>query len=98
MAENYTLKIRRYNPESGDTAYWSEYGVELDPERSVLDGILQAKDREDASIGIRCSLPRRHLRLVRRADQRQDRAGVQHAHLRRRRPGRRRRRRSWSSR
>jgi len=55
MAENYTLKIRRYNPESGDTAFWHEYGVELDPERSVLDGILQAKDREDASIGIRCS-------------------------------------------
>src|SRR3954449_12664136 len=52
---DYTLKIRRFNPESGEAAYWEDFGVELPPERSVLDGILQAKDREDASIGIRCS-------------------------------------------
>jgi succinate dehydrogenase / fumarate reductase, iron-sulfur subunit len=55
VAENYTLKIRRYDPESGDPAYWREYQVEHDPERSVLDGILRVKDQEDASIGIRCS-------------------------------------------
>src|ERR671934_1061827 len=52
---DYTLKIRRFNPESGDAAYWQEFRVDLDGERSVLDGILQAKDREDGSIGIRCS-------------------------------------------
>src|SRR3954451_17308063 len=52
---DYTLKIRRFNPESGDAAYWEDFGVELPPERSVLDGILQAKDREDGSIAIRCS-------------------------------------------
>src|SRR5215208_2848814 len=52
---DYTLKIRRFNPEWGEAAYWEDFGVELPPERSVLDGILQAKDREDASIGIRCS-------------------------------------------
>src|SRR5215218_2741211 len=52
---DYTLKIRRFNPESGEAAYWEDFGVDLPPERSVLDGILQAKDREDASIGIRCS-------------------------------------------
>ncbi|MDQ3933474.1 MAG: succinate dehydrogenase/fumarate reductase iron-sulfur subunit [Actinomycetota bacterium] len=52
---DYTLKIRRYDPESGRPAYWQEFGVELDPERSVLDAILQAKAREDGSIGIRCS-------------------------------------------
>ena len=54
MAE-YTLKIRRYDPESGEAAHWGEYEAELPPERSVLDGILQIKDREDASIAIRCS-------------------------------------------
>src|SRR5919201_320571 len=54
MAE-YQLKIRRYNPESGDPPYWSSYPVDLDGHRSVLDGILAVKDREDASIGIRCS-------------------------------------------
>src|SRR5215203_3222538 len=52
---HYTLKIRRFDPESGEPAYWADYDVDLPPERSVLDGILQVKDREDASIAIRCS-------------------------------------------
>ncbi|MEA2126203.1 MAG: succinate dehydrogenase / fumarate reductase, iron-sulfur subunit [Solirubrobacteraceae bacterium] len=51
----YTLRIRRYQPETGEAAYWEEFGVDLDGHRSVLDGILQAKDRLDGSIGIRCS-------------------------------------------
>src|SRR3954464_270922 len=51
----YTLRIRRYSPESGEAAHWEDFDVELDGHRSVLDGILQAKDREDGSIGIRCS-------------------------------------------
>ena len=51
----FQLKIRRFDPESGQPAYWQEFGVDLEPERSVLDGILQAKNREDGSIGIRCS-------------------------------------------
>ena len=46
MAE-YTLKIRRYDPESGNPAYWQEFTVDLEPERSVLDGILRARDDED---------------------------------------------------
>ena len=55
MAENYTLKVRRFDPESGQPAYWHDFEVELDPQRSVLDGILQIRDREDASLAIRCS-------------------------------------------
>ena len=54
MAE-YTLKLRRYTPETGAAAYWEEFTIDLDGHRSVLDGILQAKDRQDGSIGIRCS-------------------------------------------
>jgi succinate dehydrogenase / fumarate reductase iron-sulfur subunit len=54
MAE-YTLRLRRYSPENGEAPYWEDFQVELDGHRSVLDGILQAKDRTDASIGIRCS-------------------------------------------
>jgi len=54
MAE-YTIKVRRYQPESGDAAYWEEFGVELDPSLSVLDGLLQTKDREDGSLAVRCS-------------------------------------------
>ena len=82
-AQDFTLKVRRFDPESGEQAYWHDYGVELDPERSVLDGILQIRDREDASLAIRCSCRAGHLRLLRRAHQRQVRAGLQHAHLRR---------------
>ncbi len=58
MAE-YTLKVRRYQPEledgRADGAYWEEFDVELDPTLSVLDGILQAKNDQDGSIAVRCS-------------------------------------------
>src|SRR5919107_3766274 len=54
MAE-FTLKIRRFDPESGEVPYWQEFDVDLAPERSVLDGILQARAEQDGSIGIRCS-------------------------------------------
>lgn len=52
---DYTIKVRRYQPESGDPAYWEEFNVDLDPSLSVLDGLLQAKDREDGSLAVRCS-------------------------------------------
>src|SRR6201989_1209711 len=51
----YTLRIRRYTPETGESAHWEDFTIDLDGHRSVLDGILQAKDRQDGSIGIRCS-------------------------------------------
>jgi succinate dehydrogenase / fumarate reductase iron-sulfur subunit len=51
----YTLKVRRYQPESGEAAYWEEFKVDLDPSLSVLDGLLQAKDRDDGSLSVRCS-------------------------------------------
>src|SRR5215216_1247297 len=59
MAE-FTLKVRRYQPEAGDGEgatgpYWQEFDVDLDPTLSVLDGLLQAKDREDGSLSVRCS-------------------------------------------
>jgi succinate dehydrogenase / fumarate reductase, iron-sulfur subunit len=54
-SEPFTLRIRRYDPESGDAPYWVEHTIELEPHRSVLEGILQAKGRFDGSIGIRCS-------------------------------------------
>jgi succinate dehydrogenase / fumarate reductase iron-sulfur subunit len=53
--ETFRLRMRRYDPESGEAPYWDEHTVELEPHRSVLEGILQAKARHDGSIGIRCS-------------------------------------------
>ncbi len=54
MAE-FALKVRRFQPESGEGPYWEEFKVELDPTLSVLDGLLQAKDRDDGSLAVRCS-------------------------------------------
>jgi succinate dehydrogenase / fumarate reductase iron-sulfur subunit len=54
MAE-FTLRLRRYDPGSGRAPYWDQHTVELEPHRSVLEAILQVKDRVDGSIGIRCS-------------------------------------------
>ena len=54
MAE-FTLKVRRFLPESGEGPYWEQFDVDLDPTLSVLDGLLQAKDREDGSLAVRCS-------------------------------------------
>jgi len=53
--ETFKLRMRRYDPESGEAPYWDEHTVELEPHRSVLEGILQAKAQFDGSIGIRCS-------------------------------------------
>jgi succinate dehydrogenase iron-sulfur subunit len=51
----YTLRLRRYQPENGREAYWQSFTVRLAPHHSVLEGILQARDLQDGTIGIRCS-------------------------------------------
>src|ERR1700739_229823 len=53
--EQFRIRLRRYDPESGQAPYWDEHTVELEPHRSVLEAILQARDRFDGSIAIRCS-------------------------------------------
>jgi succinate dehydrogenase / fumarate reductase iron-sulfur subunit len=52
---DFTIQVRRYDPESGQAAYWQDFTVDLEPERSVLDAILRAKWDEDGSLSIRCS-------------------------------------------
>jgi succinate dehydrogenase / fumarate reductase, iron-sulfur subunit len=54
MAE-FTLKVRRFKPEELEGPYWETFDVDLDPTLSVLDGLLQAKDRDDGSLAVRCS-------------------------------------------
>ncbi len=51
----YTLRIRRYDPQSGEAPRWDTHVVDLSPVQSVLDAILKIKDDTDGSIGIRCS-------------------------------------------
>jgi succinate dehydrogenase / fumarate reductase iron-sulfur subunit len=52
---DYTLRIRRFDPQSGEAAYWDEHQVELEGSKSVLDAILKVRDEVDGSVGIRCS-------------------------------------------
>src|SRR5213595_4203381 len=52
---NFTLKVRRFKPEDRQGPYWETFDADLDPTLSVLDGLLQAKDREDGSLAVRCS-------------------------------------------
>src|SRR3954465_5042001 len=54
MAE-FTLKVRRFQPEEAEGPYWETFDVDLDPTLSVLDGLLQAKARDDGSLAVRCS-------------------------------------------
>lgn len=51
----YLLKIRRFDPASGEAAYWDEHTVDLGEKASVLDAILKVRDEVDGSVGIRCS-------------------------------------------
>jgi succinate dehydrogenase / fumarate reductase, iron-sulfur subunit len=51
----YTLRIRRFDPQSGEAAHWDEHTVDMRERNSVLDAILQIKGETDGSIGVRCS-------------------------------------------
>jgi succinate dehydrogenase / fumarate reductase iron-sulfur subunit len=51
----YTLRIRRFDPQAGEAPHWDTHTVDLGESQSVLDAILKIKDDEDGSIGIRCS-------------------------------------------
>ena len=54
MAE-YTIKVRRFQPESGTGPYWQEFDVELEESLSVLDALLEARSLHDGSLAVRCS-------------------------------------------
>ena len=52
----YTLRIRRFDPQSGEAALLGRaHGRACAGTQSVLDAILQIRDEKDGSIGIRCS-------------------------------------------
>jgi len=51
----YTLRIRRFDPHSGEAAHWEEHTVEMEETKSILDALLKVRDDVDGSVGIRCS-------------------------------------------
>ena len=76
---DFTLRLRRYDPESGEAPYWD--GAHDRPRAAPLgarghppgQGALRRLDRHPLLV------PRRDLRLVRRADQRPARPRLPHA-------------------
>jgi len=52
---DYTIKVRRYKPESGKGPFWQDFDVELEESLSVLDALLQARSNLDGSLAVRCS-------------------------------------------
>jgi succinate dehydrogenase / fumarate reductase iron-sulfur subunit len=52
---DYTLKVRRYLPESDRPAFWQEYTVDLPDNASVLDALLTVRDDTDGTLAVRCS-------------------------------------------
>ena len=52
---DYTIKVRRFKPETGDAPYWENFDVDLEESLSVLDALLQARSDQDGSLAVRCS-------------------------------------------
>ncbi|MBX3312481.1 MAG: succinate dehydrogenase iron-sulfur subunit [Microbacteriaceae bacterium] len=50
-----TLNIRRYNPETGDEAFWQDFDVELYATDRVLDALHKIKWEQDGSLAFRRS-------------------------------------------
>jgi len=49
------LRVRRFDPESGDGARYQSYGLEVPDYATVLDTLLQIRDDLDGSLALRCS-------------------------------------------
>ena len=84
-AQDFTLKVRRFDPESGEPGLLARLRRGARPR--ALGARRHPPDPRPRGrlAGHPLLLPRGHLRLLRRAHQRQVRAGLQHPHLRRRR-------------
>ena len=52
-----TLKVRRFDPESGKAPYYQDFQVEAEPHESVLDALIRIREYEDGSLAMRCSWP-----------------------------------------
>jgi succinate dehydrogenase / fumarate reductase iron-sulfur subunit len=49
------LKIKRFNPEKDQKAWWGEYDVEVEPTDRVLDALHQVKYYQDGTLNLRRS-------------------------------------------
>ncbi|RKN05224.1 succinate dehydrogenase iron-sulfur subunit [Streptomyces radicis] len=50
-----TFRIRRFNPESSEHAFWQDFTLDIDPKERVLDALHQIKWEEDGTLTFRRS-------------------------------------------
>ena len=53
-----TIRVKRFDPEIADEAsrsYWQDYQVEVDRFSMVLDSLMQIREEQDGTLGLRCS-------------------------------------------
>ena len=74
-AENFTLKIQRYDPTS-DTAFMQSYQVEVPEGMTILEALLRIQTEQDGTLAFRYAC---RLWLLRYGHQRADRPGLQDA-------------------
>jgi succinate dehydrogenase / fumarate reductase iron-sulfur subunit len=50
------LKIKRFDPaDSGGKTWWQEYKVDVHPDSTVLDALIQVREQEDGTLAMRCA-------------------------------------------
>ncbi|MCK1795580.1 succinate dehydrogenase iron-sulfur subunit [Streptomyces sp. XM4193] len=50
-----TFRLRRFNPEELEEAYWEDFTIEIDPKERVLDALHKIKWEEDGTLTFRRS-------------------------------------------
>ena len=51
-----TLNVRRFDPESGDSAsYFQEYSLDVEEYLTVLDALIKVREEVDGTLALRCS-------------------------------------------
>ncbi len=52
------LKVRRFSPEidkPGSQPRWQEYSIDVHPDSTILDALIQVREDVDGTLGLRCS-------------------------------------------
>ena len=50
-----TLKIKRFDPESGDGSRYQQYTIDMPEHVTVLDALIQVREYVDGTLAMRCS-------------------------------------------
>ncbi|MCZ6539478.1 MAG: 2Fe-2S iron-sulfur cluster-binding protein, partial [Chloroflexi bacterium] len=50
------LKVKRFDPaDSGGRTWWQEYEVDVHPDSTVLDALIEVREHVDGTLAMRCA-------------------------------------------